>query len=157
MKFRLVSICFLVPVLLNGVTGSVLAAVFCPHASGVMTCCSAQKMEQNDDMDGMQMGMQADMQSGAASVSDVQSLGAGSVDVPQESCAHCITHSQPVSTPVFLCGVDQKDHRVGAVAPVAAVQGLIPSTARIYSITARTHAPPGPQNRRYILLNVFRI
>src|SRR5260370_34602454 len=99
MKFRLVSICFLVLVLFNGVTGSVLAAVFCPHSPGVMTCCSAQKMEQNDQMDGMQMdmqtGMQMDMHSGTASRSDVQSLEAGSVDIPLDPCAHCITHSQP--------------------------------------------------------------
>jgi hypothetical protein len=147
------STCFLVLVLLNGVTGSILAAVFCPNIPGVMTCCSAQKMEQNDHMDGMQM----DIQSEAASDSNLPSLKAGSVEMPQESCAHCITHSQPVSTPVFLCGVDQKDHRVGAVAPVAALQELIPFTSRIYSITARPHAPPGPQSPRHILLSVFRI
>ena len=153
MRTRVMSTCFLVLVLLNGVTGSILAAVLCPNVPGAMTCCSAQKMEQNDHMDGMQM----DMQSEAASDSNLPSLEAGSVAMPQESCVHCITHSQPVSTPVFLCGVDQKDHRVGAVAPVVAAQGLIPFTSRIYSITARPHAPPGPQSRRHILLSVFRI
>ena len=153
MRTRVMSTCFLVLVLLNGVTGSILAAVFCPNIPGVMTCCSALKMEQNDHMDGMQM----DMQSEAVLDSNLPSLEAVSVAMPQESCAHCITHSQPVGTPVFLCGVDQKDHRGSPVAPITAVRGLIPPTSHIYSIAAMPHAPPGPQSRRHILLSVFRI
>jgi len=52
MRTRVMSTCFLVLVLLNGVTGSILAAVFCPNIPGVMTCCSVSEDEQNDHMDG---------------------------------------------------------------------------------------------------------
>jgi len=44
MRTRVMSTCFLVLVLLNGVTGSILAAVFCPNIPGVMTCCSVLKI-----------------------------------------------------------------------------------------------------------------
>jgi hypothetical protein len=146
------SICFLVLVLLNGATGSILAAVLCPHVPGVMTCCAAQKMEQHDHSDGMQMEMQGD----TVADSDRQSLEVGLVAMPQESCAHCITHSQPLHTQLFLRASDQKDIQVLVAAPTSSLQ-FVPSAAFIYSISAMPHAPPWSQGPRYILLNVFRI
>jgi hypothetical protein len=150
---------FLVLVLLNGAMGSVLAAVLCPHASGVLSCCIAGRSGQHDHMAGMQMpdGMPMDgMEHGTAAPSadtEREVVSAGERLAP---CSHCITHSRAVSTPLFLRDADHRND-LAVAAPNSAVQVLAPSTTFFHLVSGRPHAPPGSQTRRHILLNVFRI
>jgi hypothetical protein len=155
---------FLALVLLNGAMGSVLAAVLCPHASGLPSCCIARNSDQHDHMAGMEMpdGMPMDgMDHGTATPSpdtvsetEREAVSAGEGLVP---CAHCVTHSRAVSTPLFLREADHRNNRVAVAAPISAVQFLAPPVAFFHSVSARPHAPPGSQTRRHILLNIFRI
>jgi hypothetical protein len=164
MRTRLMSTFFLVLVLLNGAMGSVLAAVLCPHTSGVLSCCSVGQSSQHDHMSGMEMpdGMPMDgMEHGTATPSpdtvsetEREAVSAGNGLVP---CSHCITHSRAVSTPLFLREADHRNDQVAVAAPISAVQFLAPSITFFHLVSARPHAPPGSQTRRHILLNVFRI
>jgi hypothetical protein len=104
-------------------------------------------------MDGMDHGSATPS---ADTVSETE-LGAVSAANSLVPCSHCITHSQPVSTPVFLREADHRNDHVAVAAPISAVQVLAPSTTFLQLVSASPHAPPGSQTRRHILLNVFRI
>jgi hypothetical protein len=155
-----VSTFFLVLVLLNGAMGGVLAAVLCPHVSGLPSCCIAQKDDQHDHMAGMEMphGIPMEgMEHGTATPSAGLEREAVSVGEGLMPCSHCITHSRAVSTPLFLREADHRNDHVAVATPVSAGQILPPSTSFFRLISARPHAPPGSQTRRHILLNIFRI
>jgi hypothetical protein len=160
MRTRLMSTFFLVLVLLNGAMGSVLAAVLCPHSSGLPSCCIAQNSGQHDHMAGMEVpdGMPVDgMEHGAGKSSphsEHEAISAGEGLVP---CSHCITHSRAVNTPLFLREADHRNDQAAVAAPISAVQFLAPSITFFHLVSARPHAPPGSQTRRHLLLNVFRI
>jgi hypothetical protein len=154
MRIRFMSICFLVLVLLNGAMGGALAAALCPHVSGAMACCLAQKAQKHDHMAGIQMG---DMESEVPSAAEPQGQESVAVGQPMESCSHCMTHSQTVVVPVLLHQVDHKNDQAVAEAPAAIAWPVTLAPACLQLISARPHAPPGPGNRRYILLSVFRI
>jgi hypothetical protein len=84
--------------------------------------------------------------------------GADALGQSPDSCAHCIGGSKlPVSPFVYASGVNEARRDAGALRVEASQLLSQPAESFAPSVQARQGAPPGPQSRRHILINVFLI
>lgn len=155
-----------------GAWGNVFAAAFCPHLGSTRACCLRQASqsppssnETHHDMGDMQMG---DMQMDPPAVTAGESCAPRTVsngvaqypetalELPADTCAHCISHSQLTSTSFVVSGAEStKSH--GLTAPQTPAQDSAVPNLRYLLLERRGHAPPGETFPRYLFINIFRI
>ncbi len=80
------------------------------------------------------------------------------LELPNESCPHCMSHSGIPNAPISSVGVaDQSNKDFGSV-PLPVSRFLVrPSMTLVQIGLPREHAPPGTSAPRHLLINVFLI
>ncbi len=178
MQKRHLSIIILVVTLLLSTWGNVIAAGFCPRFALNRDCCfkhvnyqpkqvahqpSCHKEMGDSDMGDMQMEAapasepDADAEASPMELTSEVTVDKVAVDLPIETCPHCLSHSQPASGAVSSAlAVDPAKRLVDTDSPPADFAVASPSASPI-SITPSEHGPPGISLPRHVLINVFRI
>ena len=165
---------FLMLAFVAGASGNVLAAAFCPHLGSPRACCLKQASHSppssnemyDRDMRDMQMGdMQLDMPAESteeASPRQVVSTevepdrDGSALELPAETCAHCLNHSQlPLGS--FALRETESAKRCADLTAPQVIQQVSFATLPSLILEPREHAPPGEPSPRHILINVFRI
>jgi hypothetical protein len=87
-----------------------------------------------------------------------ESVPANRLELPADTCTHCLSHSGAQNAPVSSLSVaDQSNKNFGSV-PLPVSRFLTRSVTTLAPIgLPREHAPPGKSAPRHILLNVFLI
>ena len=151
-----------------------LAALLCPHFSGFGDSCKSQLAGHETtevsspvhDMSAMhaQMGQAANSSVASNKSRRVDSLtttkslrpvGMLSVSNPTEDCAHCSMQSH-LEAPLTSRGLSDlmSAQAINVCSPVTALQL---SPVRILPFKVYDHGPPGEDDQRHVLINVFRI
>lgn len=173
MRARPLSIILLVVAFFFSAWGNVIPAVLCPRHELNHDCCvtprqTAQSDTCQHEMGGMDMREgQRGRESGSAHYSELTAIAADLTlalapesaevvsELPLESCAHCLIHSQLTSASA-TAAVDPAKRLIesDASAPSGAI--ALPS-AVVVTIMRLAHGPPGNLFLRHVLINVFRI
>lgn len=144
--------------------GQVLAASVCPHMQAAHSCCFTKKAEHKQDqaahhedmaMGEMSGGESMGMQAAPAAPSSEERVG--SIGHPMKDCAPCVDRSPLQTTPVTVSSVDQSKRGVEIVAPLETSLLAPLALASRSLVSSRSHAPPGVQAPRHVLISVFRI
>jgi hypothetical protein len=177
MRKRSLAIVFVVGALLFSAWGNVIAAAFCPRFALNHDCCLRRGVQQANqakhsspchdemagmEMDDMQMEPEADskpdlnahdlqVQVSSEPASDIAGL-----DLPSESCTHCMSHSQTTSGTVSVVAIDPSKRLVQTNSlPASFSIDLTRAFADL--IVPSEHGPPSLSSPRHVIINVFRI
>jgi len=170
MRVKSVSSAVLVGAFILSAWSNLIAAAFCPRylsnrecskpvasqkkkTASQPSCHHATDMETEDSFDSTSESSSQTPDAGLASESFRHQI---TLNLPNEECVHCWSHSQPTSGPAYITAIDFSQRLVDAYSiPAALILSAAP--APLISITPSEHGPPGKMLPRYVLLNVFRI
>lgn len=180
MTRRPIAIAGLVLALLYGAWGNVVAAAFCPRFSD-HSCCPKHsehssaptashhahyQSEPSSSAEDNGMGECAAHKSESESAVVSHDSGNSSVDVAEfspalappvedQSCTHCLTHSQPARGR-FSISSDESNRTSDAEAlPITKLPLALHSFAKL--LPSYDHGPPGQSHPLFVLHSVFRI
>lgn len=177
MRKRSIAIVLVVCAVLFSAWGNVIAATFCPRFALNRDCCvrrTSQPAQQvthssscHHEMAGMAMDdMQTEPEAGAQTDTSAptsqfeltieSSNELAGLDLPIESCAHCMSHSQTTSGTISVVAIDPSKRLVETNSLPAGFS--IDLTRAFADLIAPTeHGPPSPSAPRHVIINVFRI
>ena len=167
---------FVLGALLLSAWGNVIAAGFCPRFALHRHCCpkpapQPKKQVKHESschhemadmkMDDMQMD-EPEAESGTnAQDSQLEPASASLIgnlvlDLPTESCRHCVIHSQPASGTISVLTIDPARRLVETDTLPANFASNLPG-AFVDMILPPEHGPPRASAPRHLLINIFRI
>jgi len=86
------------------------------------------------------------------------SVAANKVELPVDSCTHCLSHSGLQNAPVSSVSMPDQSNKDLDSVPLPVARFLTRPAITLASIgLPREHAPPGYSAARHIVLNVFLI
>ncbi|HEV7375686.1 MAG TPA: hypothetical protein VGN95_13265 [Pyrinomonadaceae bacterium] len=133
--------------------GNVLAATLCPHVMGAQANVEKAASHQHDSpqqaMGGMQMTHASESGHCASKVA--------AFDQPAGICTHCLSRNEFPATASSLRELTLKKRDAGTIVRPAASAAT--SLAIVYTpqFLPTQNAPPGPSNRKHLLVSVFLI
>lgn len=180
MTRRPIAMAGLMLALLYGAWGNVVAAAFCPRFSD-HSCCpkhsehsSAPTTSQHAhhqsgslssaENNGMGECAAHNSESESTVLSDESSNATEDVDgfspalappVEDQSCSHCLTHSQPARGPFSISSDEPNRTSAAEALPITKLPLALHSFAK--PLPSYDHGPPGQSHPLFVLHSVFRI
>ena len=168
--------------------GHVFAAAFCPRMLGhdcclaktsgdlhsaqshqhmhsmAMDSTSSESMEMNDGdmqdmvMDDTEVSPRSSIDEATQLSTSEEFVPANKLQLPIESCPHCMSHSGVPNAPVASVSVAEHSNKDLGAVPLPVARFLLrPSMAIAQIGLPREHAPPRTNAPRYILISAFLI
>ena len=145
--------------------GNVIAAAFCPRYAGdngsVSLEVESQSQPESESCHHEPAQLENASESTETKDAEIQKSSADNglaalLQIPNEPCGHCWTHSQPSSGASTVATLSSSLRSAEANAPPSLFSIERPFSF-VIPITPFDHGPPGNPGARYLLNNVFRI
>jgi hypothetical protein len=160
---------------LYGAWGNVVAAAFCPRFSD-RSCCpkhsapSSSPSKPHHDLQQMEIEVTGTEACAAHEGHSTEPRGTSRADVfdesdpsrlflvsplAEQSCAHCLSHSQPAPGRFSVSSGDSSRESEAQATPLIKLPLNLPAVAKL--LPSYDHGPPGQSYSLFVLNSVFRI